>query len=405
MKKLVIVLFADFNSAFARDWARSLEENDVEVHSVSSNKLKQGVEFECVQPSNAMASLKRLVASKKKSKTAVKNASEKITYTNRGSINSNISLIRELFAFLNTLSAARILRKEVKRTNPDLVHAMRSTFEGVVADIALPSKVQLAVSIWGNDFTLHCTASQLTTMRVKSVLKRVKGIHADAAIDLERASKSYSLNSAAHKLHAPTSGGVPTNELRLDISKLEAKVTLGIPGEKNLIINPRGTRSYISSEVFFEAAEADSDPNNIYLAIDVPPRPGWFDYENSDQRYLFSKSLDRDAFFILLRAADIAVSPSRYDGTPNSVLEAMGSGAYVLLTDIKSTNDLVDSDKQRVIFDVDSAASLSSAIDSTLTGVDLPEAARLNESLVNDKHSRLVNAKKTLSWYRLVVNS
>src|SRR5512133_2214886 len=50
------------------------------------------------------------------------------------------------------------LRWLIERIKPDLVHAQRIPFEGMLAAYT-PREVPLALSIWGNDLTLHASAS------------------------------------------------------------------------------------------------------------------------------------------------------------------------------------------------------------------------------------------------------
>src|SRR5512138_427507 len=50
------------------------------------------------------------------------------------------------------------LRWLVERMKPDLVHALRIPFEGMLASY-VPKEYPLAVSIWGNDLTLHANGS------------------------------------------------------------------------------------------------------------------------------------------------------------------------------------------------------------------------------------------------------
>ena len=275
MKSISIVLFADFNSAFARDWAMLIKDSHFNCTLVSSRTLAPDIDLDCVQPSNNVAALKRLIASRNKVNTTKSKVHDHES--------ASISLEREFFAFFNTLMAAYYLRREVKRTNPDLVHAMRSTFEGVAANISLPGKENIAVSIWGNDFTLHCEASRISRYLVNKLLSRIKGIHADANDDLVTATNDFKLNHKVIRLHVPTSGGVPTEQLRLDVTKVEAKRMLGLPEDCTLIVNPRGTRSYIDQDVFFKAAAIDSCSSNIYLAVNVQKQSGWSHLDALDQ--------------------------------------------------------------------------------------------------------------------------
>jgi hypothetical protein len=54
--------------------------------------------------------------------------------------------------------AARQLQQAISEIKPDLVHAMRIPYEGMLAAMAEPP-CPLLVSVWGNDFTLHAPST------------------------------------------------------------------------------------------------------------------------------------------------------------------------------------------------------------------------------------------------------
>ncbi len=65
----------------------------------------------------------------------------------------------------------------------------------------------------------------------------------------------------------------------------------------------------------------------------------------------------------LLADADMLVLPSRWEGSPNVVLEAMAAGVPVVATNAVGTRDLVTDGVDGVLVAVDDAAALASAID------------------------------------------
>lgn len=387
-----ILIYADFNSAFARDWLRLLEHASINVIPVSSNFLRAPTSSRIIEPTGYLLKYKNRI--RNKGILGVSNH------------RSNGSFAREMRQLLITMDSYNTLNKAIKKFNPDIVHAMRTTYEGVVANWATPKSSRLAVSVWGNDFDLHGSSNAATRYLLNKLLKNVQGLHADACKDLECATNEYSLDASVELLHAPTSGGVPVNELKLDISKLAAKRKLGFSENTFLIVNPRGTRSYIDSDVFFKAAGYDDDPNNIYFAVDVPLQPGWQPHKiRPSGNRLCSGKLDRPDFFLLLRAADIVVSPSRYDGTPNSVLEALGSGAFLALTDLAATNSLVSDDHLREVFDVNEPHTLFELITTSKARIDFSHTAEKAQKLVQDKYSKEKNKVRILNWYDKILQS
>ena len=64
----------------------------------------------------------------------------------------------------------------------------------------------------------------------------------------------------------------------------------------------------------------------------------------------------------LLADADVLVAPSRWEGMPNVVLEAMAARVPVVATDVVGTRDLIRNDENGLLVPVDDAPALASAI-------------------------------------------
>jgi glycosyltransferase involved in cell wall biosynthesis len=70
----------------------------------------------------------------------------------------------------------------------------------------------------------------------------------------------------------------------------------------------------------------------------------------------------RDDIPALLSAADLFVLPSRSEGLPNAVLEAMGSGLPIVATRVGGIVELIDDGRTGRLVPPDDAAALSSAL-------------------------------------------
>ena len=81
------------------------------------------------------------------------------------------TFIRQWLGPLTFPRVVRQLRALAEDIQPDIVHAMRYPYEGIIAALANP-KAPLIVSVWGNDFTLHATASPLIGYYTRRALKR-----------------------------------------------------------------------------------------------------------------------------------------------------------------------------------------------------------------------------------------
>lgn len=88
-------------------------------------------------------------------------------------------------------------------------------------------------------------------------------------------------------------------------------------------------------------------------------------------RIQFHGWLERPAVRELYRAADLFVFPSRYEGMPNVVLEAMASGLPVLGTRIAGTEELVDPEINGLLIDPDDGQGLRRELCRLLDDRDL----------------------------------
>jgi hypothetical protein len=79
--------------------------------------------------------------------------------------------IRQWFGPFSLSKAAAELAEIHREIQPDLVHAMRIPYEGMLAAVAdLPTP--LIISVWGNDFTLHAPSTPLTRRYTRLALQR-----------------------------------------------------------------------------------------------------------------------------------------------------------------------------------------------------------------------------------------
>jgi glycogen(starch) synthase len=89
------------------------------------------------------------------------------------------------------------------------------------------------------------------------------------------------------------------------------------------------------------------------------------------ERVRFAGWLERTALPDAYRAADLFVFPSRDEGMPNVVLEAMASGLPVAATDIAGNRDLVVDGETGFLLPVDDVAALAAALERLAADPDL----------------------------------
>jgi glycosyltransferase involved in cell wall biosynthesis len=108
----------------------------------------------------------------------------------------------------------------------------------------------------------------------------------------------------------------------------------------------------------------------------------------------------------LLAQADIYVSTSLHDGTSVSLLEALGSGAFPVVTDIPSNREWVSDGKNGFLVPTDEERTLANRIIDALRDRSLVEKAmQENLGLVTGKALWPATIEKTKRIYEKVLSS
>ena len=149
--------------------------------------------------------------------------------------------IRQWFGPLTIRRSAQRLRGFIEEVKPDIVHAMRIPYEGMLAADAYTG-IPLIVSIWGNDFTLHGPSTPLMKDYTHWAMQVADGLHSDCHRDI-RLAKEWGFSEEKPSLVAPGNGGI-----RTDVFYPPEKLV-----EEPVIMNPRGVRPYVRSDCFFKA--------------------------------------------------------------------------------------------------------------------------------------------------------
>jgi glycosyltransferase involved in cell wall biosynthesis len=107
-----------------------------------------------------------------------------------------------------------------------------------------------------------------------------------------------------------------------------------------------------------------------------------------------------DAF----RAAQVVVSPSIHDGTPNSLLEGMACGCFPVAGDLESIREWITHGQNGLLVDPNSPQSIADAILLALEREDLRrEAAGLNGKIISARGEYTQNMNLVGEFYKLVI--
>jgi glycosyltransferase involved in cell wall biosynthesis len=307
--------------------------------------------------------------------------------------------IRQWFGPLTIRRASQKLREFTERVKPDLVHAMRIPYEGMMAADAY-NGTPLIVSIWGNDFTLHAQSTRWMGHYTHWTMQVADGLHADCHRDV-RLAREWGLHESKPSLVAPGNGGI-----RSDVFYPPEK-----PVEEPVIINPRGFRPYVRNDMFFKAipvvlAKYPKAKFVFALMAGEPQVEQWIgELEIRDSVELLPP-LSHAHMADVFRRAQIVASPSIHDGTPNSLLEGIACGCFPIAGDLESIREWVTPNENGLLFDSNDPQSIADAICSALEYKTLrTKAAGLNREIISTRAEYQQNIRRAEQFYEKVLGT
>jgi hypothetical protein len=254
--------------------------------------------------------------------------------------------VRQVVGPLLAPIKGRRIRRVVKRAKPDVVHALRIPCEAMAARAACPPAVPLAVSIWGNDLTLQASESRLTRRATRRVLARTDLLFADCQRDIDLAG-TCGLRPTTPTAVLPGGGGIDLARVAEDRTLTSQLSDLAGSGHR-LVVNARGCRAYVRNEVLLEALSllaADLDPRVRVVFVDSAHDAALrrsIEHHQLGNKIIVTGKCSPGEVLSLFRRAEVSVSITDHDGTPNSLLEAMAAGAIPVCGDLPSIREWVE---------------------------------------------------------------
>jgi glycosyltransferase involved in cell wall biosynthesis len=305
--------------------------------------------------------------------------------------------VRQWFGPLTIRRAAAQLRSFIERVRPDVIHAMRIPYEGMMAADAY-NGIPLVISTWGNDFTLHARSTRLMSHYTRWAMQVADALHADCQRDV-RLAKKWDFESRKPALVAPGNGGIRTDVFYPPLA----------PVEEPVIINPRGFRPYVRNDMFFKAIPLvlEKQPRARFifaLMAGEPQAEQWIRELNIAHAVELLPPMSHSKMANAFRRAQIVASPSIHDGTPNSLLEGIACGCFPVAGDLESIREWISPNQNGLLFNPISPRSTADAILTAIENINLREkAAGLNQEMIADRAEYGQNMKRAEEFYRKVV--
>jgi len=407
---------ADGRSPIALSWIRHFVEAGHEVHLLST--------FPC-RPELPLASLQIFPVAFSGAGPAGSAAGRRPGLFGVAGIGLR-TVLRHWLGPLTVPAAARGVREALQRIQPDLVHAMRVPFEGMLAAGADPA-APLLVSVWGNDFTLHAPAAPGMRKLTRRTLARASALHSDCRRDV-RLAGSWGLRPGTPVEVIPGNGGVrrevfyasagAEDDRRGDTSAgAEGNRAAHPPGWDRIppaapvIVNPRGFRGYVRNDTFFRAIPRvlQTQPDACFVCPAMAGEPvarRWAARLGIEERVVLLPSLGPEQLGALFRRSQLSVSPSEHDGTPNTLLEAMACGSFPLAGDLESIREWIEPGVNGLLFDPANPDSLAQEMLRALGDKPLrTAAAQFNQRLIAERGTYEVGMAKAERLYERLIRS
>jgi glycosyltransferase involved in cell wall biosynthesis len=380
-----LLFVADGRSPIAQNWIRYFVERGDEVYLASTFACRKDVDF----PLNGLEIIP-VAFSGFRSATQRPGTAPARTVGLR-------TVIRQWFGPLTVRRAANQLRSFIKRVKPDLIHAMRIPYEGMLAADAYMG-IPLIISTWGNDFTLHAPSTRLMRHYTRWTMQVADALHADCQRDA-RLAREWGFGEEKPNLVAPGNGGI-----RTDIFYPPAS-----PVVEPVIINPRGFRPYVRNDVFFKAipfvlAKHPQAKFIFTLMAGEPQALQWMQELNIGHAVELLPSMSHTKMAEMFRYAQIVASPSIHDGTPNTLLEGIACGCFPVAGDLESIREWITPNENGLLFDATKPQSIADAIISAIENKDLRQnAAGLNQDITAERAEYGHNMQKVTEFYDRVL--
>ena len=307
--------------------------------------------------------------------------------------------IRQRFVPGSIPKAVPSLHSLIQELKPDIVHAMRIPYEGMLTAITITmsrlTDFPFLISVWGNDFTLHAPATKYLTRLTKLTLQTADGLHTDCKRDQVYA-KAWGFNKEQKiAVVLPGAGGIQLDRFYPPDKK---------PGR--VIINPRGMRAYIRNDTFFKSIPMvlEKYPDAKFICPNMADQHealGWVEKLGIQAPTELLPLQERDEMANLFRKARIVVSPSEHDGTPNTLLEAMACGCTPIAGDIDTIREWIIPGFNGLVFDPSDPKDLAEMICLAMENHELlARAKRGNRSLIEERAEYSATMREAEKFYQ-----
>jgi glycosyltransferase involved in cell wall biosynthesis len=393
-----LLLIADGRSPITLRWLKAIQPLGYEIHLVST--------FPCPPIEQVRLAAVLPVAFASLAGSQVDRAAHAENKTRRKLANWRplLQKVRYVLGPLTLSFFKRQFEEIVLQIKPDIVHALRIPFEGMLA-AALPQGIPLLLSTWGNDLTLHAHGSLLMKWLTRKALGRADGLFSDTRRDIQLA-KEWGLKFNRPAINIPGNGGLDLDEIQ-KIQKKQPVIADYIKEHFPVIINPRGFRpGSVHQDVFFQClSEVMREfPDALVICTGMQGQPDALRQVKAlrlEHNVQLLPYVSQPELWNLYRQSQVYVSLSSHDGTPNTLLEAMAFGCLPVCGDIESIREWITDKKNGLLVDPLDARAAAQALITACRDQDLRnKAAKKNQKIIRERANVQMNRMLIKAFYQ-----
>lgn len=272
------------------------------------------------------------------------------------------------FPFSKTnIKAYKQLKKLIQENNYDIIHC-HTPVAGVLTRLAARKNKNTTVIYTAHGFHFFKGAPLLNWL-IYYPVERFCARFTDKLItinkeDYERA-KRFSLRKNGKVYYVPGIGINLEKIQNLKVDVKQKKKELGILENTSILLSVGELNKNKNHETVLQALSKLKDKNFIYLICGRGVLKEYLERKIQELRLENKAKLlgyRRDVIEIL-KTADLFIFPSKREGLPVSVIEAMAAGLHIIASNVRGNRDLIDKEN---LFEPEDVVTLTSLIEKQL---------------------------------------
>ena len=282
-----------------------------------------------------------------------------------------------LHGFTQFILIGKFLNEIQKKYNFNLFHAFYATNYGLTA--CLQKKVPVVVTFAGSDILIEPQRNHLFKWVDKFVAKRANAINAVSNQIKEKLIYNYKVSESKIRVF---SEGVDLNLFSLLEKKHDES--------KIRIISTRNFYEIYDQETVFQAAvQILKQEENVefYFFGDGPLKAKYIQIVKNKKltkRVYFLGWQPREKIAHKLAESQIYISASRSDGTSTSLLEAMASGCFPVVSAIAANSNWIKHGENGFLFEIGSTEKLRELLLKAIANQEIrKKSMKINRELVS----------------------